>query len=140
MSEIRFIVKDNMLFSLKKYLISSNRDYVFVFDFDEAFGAVQAKTLRILYDGNYYDIIFTGNRVEVSNIPACARLCIGVFTDTLATESYEIGCCLSVKDAGGTAVTEFTKSQYDQIVALLNETELRQRQRIARGKDTRIVR
>ena len=139
MTTIKINVTNKTAICQKRYLISANSNYQIKFTFDDEWSLSDAKTARIVFDAEYYDIIFTGDTVMLPKIPACKTLAVGVFTDQLATNLAELGCIISAADFDGTAVTEFTESQYDQIVGLLNELDLRQIQSIARGKDTLIV-
>ena len=139
MTTIKINVTNKTAICQKRYLISANSNYQIKFTFDVEWSLSDAKTARIVFDAEYYDILFTGDTVMLPKIPACKTLAVGVFTDQLATNLAELGCIISAADFDGTAVTEFTESQYDQIVGLLNELDLRQIQSIARGKDTLIV-
>ena len=139
MTTIKINVTNKTAICQKRYLISANSNYQIKFTFDDEWSLSDAKTARIVFDAEYYDILFTGDTVMLPKIPACKTLAVGVFTDQLATNLAELGCIISAADFDGTAVTEFTESQYDQIVGLLNELDLRQIQSIARGKDTLIV-
>ena len=139
MTTIKINVTNKTAICQKRYLISANSNYQIKFTFDDEWSLSDAKTARIVFDAEYYDILFTGDTVMLPKIPACKTLAVGVFTDQLATNLAELGCIISAADFDGTAVTEFTESQYDQIVGLLNELYLRQIQSIARGKDTLIV-
>ncbi|MCI6770717.1 MAG: collagen-like protein, partial [Oscillospiraceae bacterium] len=139
MTTIKINVTNKTAICQKRYLISANSNYQIKFTFDDEWSLSDAKTARIVFDAEYYDILFTGDTVMLPKIPACKTLAVGVFTDQLATNLAELGCIISAADFDGTTVTEFTESQYDQIVGLLNKLDLRQIQSIARGKDTLIV-
>ncbi len=138
MTTIKINVTNKTAICQKRYLISANSSYQIKFTFDDEWTLSGAKTARVVFDSDYYDIIFTGDTVDLPKIPVCETLAVGVFTDTLATNLAELGCIVSAADFDGTAVTEFTKSQYDQIVELLNELDLRQIAEITRDGDSLI--
>ena len=120
----------------KHFLISSNSDYTLAFDFDSAWDDFSVKTARLIFDDQRVDLVFTGSTVALPRIPVCARLFVGVFSDTLASTATEIGCIASVADSDAEPVSEFTSSQYDQLVALLNAARLRQIDSVTRSGNT----
>ncbi|MCM1365161.1 MAG: hypothetical protein NC122_10065 [Faecalibacterium sp.] len=132
MSIINIQIKNKIAVCPKRYVISANSNYVIDFDFDSEWTDT-VKTARFLFDFSCVDVIFTGNRVSVPRIPECKTLSVGVFTDKLSSTAAEIGCITSVAHADGKDDFDFTKSQYDQIVELLNETEMRQIKSISRN-------
>ena len=136
MTTIQVTVSGKVAFCRKQYLISSNEDYQLQFFFDDDWTPSQVKTARLLFDGQSVDLVFTGTTVALPRIPACETLAVGVFTDTMATTVAPIGCIPSVADIDATPAQPFTQSQYDQIVALLNEADLRQIDTVFREDDT----
>ena len=120
----------------KHYVISANSDYTLEFRFDSAWDDISVKTARLIFDDQRMDLVFTGNTVALPRIPVCTRLFVGVFSDTLASTAAEIGCIVSVADSDAAPTSEFTPSQYDQIVALINAVRLRQIDTITRSADT----
>ncbi len=120
----------------KHYVISANSDYCLEFTFDSAWDDISVKTARLIFDDQRVDLVFTGNTVALPRIPVCARLFVGVFCDTLASTATEIGCIASVADSDAEPASEFTPSQYDQIVALINTVRLRQIDNITRSGNT----
>ena len=139
MTTVKINISNKTAVCQKRYLISSNAGYQIKFVFDSEWDVFEVKTARIIFDSRYYDIIFTGDTVELPKIPPCKSLAVGVFTDQLATNAAELGCILSAADFDGEAVTEFTESQYDQIVSLLNQLDFRQIRTIERVDDEVIV-
>lgn len=126
MTTINISVKGKTALCPKRYLFSSNSNYRLKFNFDEEWNDSEVKTARIVFDNEYYDAVFTGDSVDLPKIPVCKELRVGVFTDALSTGFAQLGCIRSAADFIGDSVTEFTESQYDRIIALLNETDLRQ--------------
>ena len=120
----------------KHYVISANSDYELTFTFDSAWDGVSVKTARLIFDDQRMDLVFTGNTVALPRIPVCAALFVGVFSDALASTAAQIGCITSVADSDAEPASEFTPSQYDQLVALLNAARLRQIDTITRSGNT----
>ncbi len=104
----------------KRYLISSNSDYVLTFTFDEEWAESPVKTARVLFDDQCLDLVFTGDRVALPRIPPCTALSVGVFSDTLATTAAELGCIVSVADSDAEVLDALTETQYTQLFAIVN--------------------
>ena len=104
----------------KRYLISSNSDYVLQFTFDSEWDGCPVKTARVLFDDQCLDLPFTGNQVALPRIPPCTTLAVGVFSDSLATTAAELGCIVSVADSDATVLDALTETQYTQLFAILN--------------------
>ena len=104
----------------KRYLISSNSDYVLDFTFDDEWAASPVKTARVICDDQCLDLVFSGNSVALPRIPPCTSLAVGVFSDTLATTAAELGCILSIADGDQTVLDPLTETQYTQLFAILN--------------------
>jgi len=120
----------------KRYLISSNSDYVLQFTFDSEWDASPVKTARVLFDEQCVDLVFSGSTVALPKIPACSRLSVGVFSDTLATTAAELGCIVSVADEDCTVLDELQDTQYTQLFALLNALSGRQLSALSLSGDT----
>lgn len=136
MTTIQVTVSGKVALCRKQTIISANEDYQIRFLFDSDWSTLQLKTARVIYDGQSLDLPFTGSTVALPRIPPCESLSVGVFTDTLASTPAHIGCIRSVKDVDAEPAQIFTPSQYDQIVALLNEADLRQIDNVFRDGDT----
>jgi len=109
----------------RRYLISSNSDYVLTFTFDSEWDGVPAKTARVLFDDRCLDLPFTGSAVLLPKIPPCASLSVGVFSDSLATTAAELGCILSVADSDAEVWNALTETQYDRLLSMLNALQIR---------------
>ena len=120
----------------KRYLISSNEDYVLQFTFDSEWDAVPVKTARVLFDDQCVDLVFSGSTVALPKIPACTSLAVGVFSDTLATTAAELGCIVSVADTDCTVLDELEDTQYTQLFALLNAMANKQLSSLSLADDT----
>ncbi|MBQ5970643.1 MAG: hypothetical protein IKN72_08190 [Clostridia bacterium] len=136
MTTIQVTVSGKVALCRKQVLISANEDYQLQFLFDDDWNISQTKTARLLFDGQSVDLVFTGTTVALPRIPPCDSLAVGVFTPTMASTMAPIGCIRSVADVDAAPAQTFTPSQYDQIVALLNEADLRQIDTIFRSGDT----
>ncbi len=104
----------------KRYLISSNSDYVLQFTFDSEWDASPVKTARVIFDEQCVDLAFSGNTVALPKIPACTSLAVGVFSDSLATTAAELGCIVSVADSDASVLDTLEETQYTQLFAMLN--------------------
>ena len=120
----------------KRYLISSNSDYVLQFTFDSEWDAAPVKTARVLFDDQCVDLAFSGNSVALPKIPACKSLCVGVFSDSLATTAAELGCIVSVADSDATVLDPLEDAQYTQLLAILNAMANKQLSALALQYDT----
>ena len=107
----------------KRYLISSNCDYMLRFTFDSDWDDTPAKTARVLFDAQCLDLPFTGTDVALPRIPVCASLAVGVFSDTLATTAAELGCIVSVADSDAEIWNALTETQYTLLFSMLNALE-----------------
>lgn len=103
MTIIDIKISDKIAICKKRYLISSNSNYIIRFDFDGEWKHCCRKTARLLFDGQIYDVHFWGNSVKLPKIPACRELCVGVFTRRLASTFAELGCIVSCADVDLTA-------------------------------------
>ena len=120
----------------KRYLISSNSDYVLQFTFDSEWDASPVKTARILFDDQCVDLAFSGNSVALPKIPACTSLSVGVFSDSLATTAAELGCIVSVADTDCTVLDPLEDTQYTQLFAILNAMANKQVSSLSLAADT----
>lgn len=109
----------------KRYLISSNCDYVLSFTFDSTWNNTPVKTARVLFDDRCLDLPFTGNSVALPRIPVCSTLSVGVFSDTLATTAADLGCIVSVADTDVPVWDALTETQYIHLLSILNTLEAR---------------
>lgn len=135
MPDIKIKVSGKIAICRKKYLVSSNANYTVTFDFDNEWDAHTLKTARFVFDSKYADVAFLGNTVELPKIPPCECLGIGVYSDSLASTTADVGCVLSVKDCQGEPVGELTDEQYDSLLSLINSLDLRQIKSVERNGD-----
>lgn len=139
MTTINISVRGKTAICPKRYLFSANKGYRLRFDFDEEWADSTVKTARIIFDGEYYDAVFTGDTVEMPKIPVCESIAVGVFTDKLSTSLAQLGCIASAADFDGDSLSEFTQSQYDRIIEILNEADLRQIDSVTREQNSLVI-
>ena len=120
----------------KRYLISSNCDYVLRFSFDSAWDDVPVKTARVLFGDQCLDLPFTGTDAALPRIPVCGSIAVGVFSDSLATTAASLGCIVSVADSDAEAWNALTETQYNALFAILNALENRALSSLALSGDT----
>ena len=135
MPEIKIKVSGKIAVCRKRYLVSSNANYTVTFDFDNEWDAHTVRTARFIFDSEYTDVAFSGNTVTVPKIPPCECLGIGVYSDSLASTTADVGCVLSVKDCPSEPIGELTDGQYDSLLSLINSLDLRQIEKIEREED-----
>lgn len=98
MENIKIKISKKIAICKKRYLISSNADYMVTFDFDADWNKETGKVARFIFDGELVDVPFTGNTVLVPKVLPCESLGIGVFSPSLSSTVAEIGCVISAKD------------------------------------------
>lgn len=100
-------------------IVCNNSDYKVIFEFDDEWVGIDTKTARFTMNGNYIDVVFTGNEVNVPPICNATFLYIGVFAGDMTTTPAYIRC---VKSAlCGTGIIEAPPGDvYSQILDMLN--------------------
>lgn len=106
-------------------IVCGNSDYVIQFAFDDEWADKTAKTARFAYNKGglirYQDIVFTGDTVTVPVLADITEVFVGVFSGNLSTTTpARIPCELSIRCGTG-APADPTPSQYDQIMALMED-------------------
>ena len=106
-------------------IVCGNTDNEIEFTFDDEWAASHGKTARFVYiqqgEVKHTDVMFNGNKCGVPLLSNTREVSVGVFSGALKTTTpARIPCERSI--LCGTSTPEApTPSQYDQIVALLNE-------------------
>ena len=139
MNDIKIKILHKIAYCPSRYLVCSNGNYRLVFDFDDEWAGSSVKTVRIIFGDQSLDLVMQGNSVNLPPIPVCERISVGVFSDSLASSTVEIGCIASISDSDSPSMFEFTESQYDQIIEILNNTDLRQIDSISRRDNNMII-
>lgn len=103
--------------------VCGNSDYVVKFDFDSEWDAFENKTARFKYNGEYIDIIFTGNECNMPVIKNAYRVEIGVYAGDLhtTTSAFLIMKKSVTSDNGAPAAP--APDVYDQLMQRMNEIE-----------------
>lgn len=120
MKEITVKITNKIAVCPKRYLISANSDYSVNFEFDDEWNEDDVKTARILFGDKMYDIPFIKKAVQLPKIPYCSEISIGVYTPELASTFAPLGCIISCADSSAQNIYEFTQSQYDSLVSIIN--------------------
>ena len=115
----------NKIAKLAKPIVAvcGNSDYVVKFDFDSEWDAFENKTARFKYNGEYIDIIFTGNECNMPVIKNAYRVEIGVYAGDLhTTTSAFLIMKKSITSDNGTPAAP-APDVYDQLMQRMNEIE-----------------
>lgn len=103
--------------------VCGNSDYVVKFDFDSEWDAFENKTARFKHNGEYTDIIFTGNECSMPVIKNAYRVEIGVYAGNLHTTTPAFLIMKkSITSDGGTPAAP-APDVYDQLMQRMNEIE-----------------
>ena len=139
MNDIKIKILNKIAYCPSRYLVLSNSNYRLVFEFDDEWAGSSIKTVRIIFGEQSLDLVMQGNSITLPPIPVCERIFVGVFSDSLSSSTVEIGCIASIADSDSESIFEFTESQYDQIIKILNDTDLRQIDSISRRDNNMII-
>lgn len=102
-------------------IVCGNSDYHITFAFDSEWDVYESKTARFIWNGNYVDVIFTGNTVTVPMLSKTNLLKVGIYAGELSTTtSAEIPCIFSVLCESATAGTPDRPNPGEIIVDLSN--------------------
>lgn len=106
-------------------IVCGNSDYTLEIKFDQEWSNAAVKTARFVYvkDGKvqHQDVVFTGGTAAVPVLSGIREVQVGLFSNELRTTTPAvIPCDLSIR-CGTTTPDDYTPSQYDQIIALLND-------------------
>ncbi len=110
-------------------IVCGNSDYSIQFTFDAEWDWTTTKTARFVFVSKgvvkYEDVVFEGNTAEVPVLDNIKEVLVGVYAENLRTTvPARIPCELSIR-CGTSAPADFTPSQYDQIMALIQAGELK---------------
>lgn len=83
-------------------IVCGNDDYEVKFIFDAEWADITNKTARFLWNGDYYDVDFSGDTCDAPVIKGATTVEVGVYAGDLETTTgAEIPCLLSVLCKGG---------------------------------------
>lgn len=105
-------------------IVCGNSDYRLALTFDAEWADQPVKTARFIYvkDGEVKsaDVVFNGNEATVPVLTGTREVFVGIYAGNLRTTTpARIPCQQSIRCMDG-APEDPTPSQYDQIIALLN--------------------
>lgn len=107
-------------------IVCGNDDYKILFTFDEDWNGYDKKTARFIWNGQFTDVDFTGNEVDVPVIAGTTSVKVGVYTDAdgpRTSTSATIGCKRSILCEGGGPSRENDRHYYNEAKALIAEAE-----------------
>lgn len=86
MPELNITIKDKIATKTDSaFYVCGNSDYVVKFDFDSEWDAYSTKTARFAHNGEFTDVVFTGNQCNVPVITSTCIIRVGVFAGDLHT-------------------------------------------------------
>lgn len=103
-------------------IICGNDDYRVTFTFDDEWSDINVKTLRVSYNNQFSDHVFTGNVVTLPPIIKAIEVHIGVFAGDITSTKISVRAVPSIRCLGG-SVADPEPDVYNQIIALINEIE-----------------
>ena len=78
---------------LNDLLICGNSDFTIKFLFDSEWDSELVKTARFIWNGQYEDIVFTGNSCKVPLVSNTNNLAVGVYAGDLRTTTPAMFAC-----------------------------------------------
>lgn len=103
------------------YAVCGNSDYDIQFEFDAEWESYDTKTARFCYNGNYTDVIFTGDSCAMPVIQNAAYVTIGVYAGDLHTTTPAYIPLLKSITSGGGSPADPTPDVYHQLMEKLSE-------------------
>lgn len=123
MPDVNIKVKNKIAVGDGTVIVCSNTDYTAVFDFDAEWDEYETKTARFISNGEYTDIVFTGNKCAIPAQQNTHGVQVGVFAGDLhtTTPAY-FDCAKSILCDGG-APADPAPDVYNQLMKKLNGLE-----------------
>lgn len=123
MKEIHISVRDRIACQTDKTaFITGDGDFTAVFDFDEEWESLPARTARFQTENGYTDIVFRGNRCPIPPIHYARMLEIGVYAGNLKTTTpARISLREGIRAAWGTP-EDPAPSIYDQLMDMIMDS------------------
>ena len=106
------------------HIVCGNSDYKISFNFDEEWDAYERKTARFIYNGQFADVVFTGDVCDVPVIQNATMCAVGVFAGDLRTTTPALITCDKSILCGGGSPAEPSPDVYAQIMALFTEVSV----------------
>lgn len=121
MKTIEIEVVEKVAKSPNEEIVCGNSDYYIKFNFSEEWAEHSVKTARFIYSGNYTDVVFNGDTVQVPVLKNTSMVAVGVFAGELKTTTPAlIRCRKSILCENGTP-EEPTVDVYNQIIQMIND-------------------
>lgn len=123
MPDVNIKVKNKIAVGDGTVIICGNTDYTAVFDFDAEWDEYETKTARFISNGEYTDIVFTGNKCAIPAHQNTHGVQVGVFAGDLhtTTPAY-FDCAKSILCDGGAPAAP-APDVYNQLMERLNDIE-----------------
>ena len=106
------------------HIVCGNTDYQITFTFDSEWDAYDVKTARFIWNGQYVDVVFTGNVCPVPTIRNATLCMVGVYAGDLHTTTPAYIKCDKSILCGDGAPAEPTEDVYSQIMEKLNSGDI----------------
>lgn len=101
------------------FIVCGNSDYQITFTFDSEWDAHTVKTARFKWNGNYTDVVFSGNVVSAPIISDATQVEIGVFAGDLCTTTPAVVPCIRSILCGDAVHADPTPDVYTQLLGLM---------------------
>lgn len=118
---IKVAVNGNVATAENYTIVCGNSGYSVDFDFDEEWNQYELKTARFIWNGQYTDIVFTGNTCKIPIITDVTTLAIGAYAGDLQTTTPALVSCRKSILCSDPVHVDPTPDVYEQIISLLNE-------------------
>lgn len=119
MPMISIMVRKKRAKSPVSRIVCGNKDYKISFNFDSEWDAYEQKTARFIFNGQYIDVLFSGDVCDVPQINNADYCAVGVFAGDLRTTTPAIiGCDRSILCTGGAPAAP-SADVYAQIMEML---------------------
>ncbi len=102
-------------------IVCGNSDYKVHFHFDEEWAEHDLKTARFVWNGQYVDVVFTGDVCDVPVISNAKMCAVGVFAGDLRTTTPAMIPCSKSILCGSESPAEPSEDVYAQLMQIFNE-------------------
>lgn len=104
-------------------LICNNPTDVIEIEFDDEWSGKTGYIARFEWNGKYFDVPFTGNRVQVPEISNTGWIMFGVYADNITAAPTKVKCRKSTLCYGDSVRQVPANPFYDEFVERLEEVE-----------------
>lgn len=120
MPTISIMVRQRRAKSPINHIVCGNKDYTAHFDFDAEWDAYTMKTARFIWNGQFEDVVFSGNTCAVPQINNASVCAVGVFAGDLHTTTPAFVKCEKSILCGDVSPAEHNPDVYAQLMEGLN--------------------